>query len=109
MDAYVLLDMAKLDEERFRLGRNYVQRPQARDREGWKILAVCWYHIKLDSTPLARRQSIRRVRPTACKTRAWGLPCLGAWGACWGNTPQQCEANKPGLSGPQEGGWGCWG
>jgi hypothetical protein len=31
MDADVLLDMAELDEERLRLSRDDVQRPQARD------------------------------------------------------------------------------
>ncbi len=66
MDTDALLDVAELDAERRRLGRDDVQRPQARDGKGWKILAVCWYHIKLDSTPLRRYQCASRVRPTAC-------------------------------------------
>ena len=44
MDADVLLDVAELDEERRRLGRDDVQRPQAARSHGRQIIAVFRYH-----------------------------------------------------------------
>jgi hypothetical protein len=78
MDADVQFDVAELDEERLGLSRDDAQRSQARDGEGRKILAVCPYHIKLDSTLRCRR---KKCQPAAAHgLQNWEL-LLGRWGA----------------------------
>ena len=73
-DADVLLDVAELNKERRRLSRDDVHRPQARDRNGWQIIAVFRYptHIKLDTSETAQAQP---ACPGARLVASFGAGC----------------------------------
>ena len=68
MDADVLLDMAELEAEHRGLGRDDIQRTQARNGEGRQVIAVFRYltHTKLDKSEAAIGAIPRAlVRPVA--------------------------------------------
>ena len=46
-----LFDVPELKRQSRGLGRNDIQRPQARNGNGWQIVTVSGYHTKLDITP----------------------------------------------------------
>jgi hypothetical protein len=107
MDADVLLDMAELDEERLRLIRDHTQRTQARDGKGWKILAVCPYHIKLDSTPI--RPTPKRPPGAAhnLQNPGWERPVGGVGGVLGQPPPNAGGQQNQGFQAGKRGCWGC--
>ena len=109
MDADVLLDMAELDEERLRLSRDDVQRTQARDGKGRKILAVCPYHIKLDSTPLRPTPKRPPGAAQSLQNPGLGASCWGRWGCVGVAAPNGEGHQNQGFQADKRGCWGCWG
>jgi hypothetical protein len=66
MDADALLDVAELDEELRRVGRDDAQRPQSRDGKARQVFAVSGYHVKLDNSDAVDGATRAPIRVIGC-------------------------------------------